>query len=153
MGVFRFQLDPLLELREREEREAQRALADVQAEANEIEREITDAQQAINQLKEDLRSVIGVGPVQVRQVGRQAAATLTKRARTQENAVRLAEVYRRVETARGLLAEAAQRRRAVELLKERRLEAFRRAEAKRESEELDDLAARAFRRLRDEDQG
>ncbi|MEM9083852.1 MAG: flagellar export protein FliJ [Planctomycetota bacterium] len=151
--MFRFKLDPLLELREREERDAQLALAAVQAEADEIEAEITGAQRAINQLKEDLRSVIGVGPVQVRQVGRQAAATLTKRARTQENALRLAEVYRRVEAARGLLVEAAQRRRAVELLKERRLEAFRRAEMKRENEELDDLAARAFRRRRDEDQG
>ncbi|MEM9560896.1 MAG: flagellar FliJ family protein, partial [Planctomycetota bacterium] len=59
--------------------------------------------------------------------------------RAQAAVVRLAGVYERLDRARLELLEAATARRAVELLRDRRLEAWKRDELRREQLVLDDL--------------
>ena len=58
----------------------------------------------------------------------------------------LGEVYKALESARAELAEAAAARRAIELLRERRYEAWRRKHARAEDAFIDELGARAARR-------
>jgi len=61
--------------------------------------------------------------------------------------VRLAELLRELEKSRAELAEARKRRRAVELLKDKAFEEWRRAMAKREATELDELTTMRAARI------
>jgi flagellar export protein FliJ len=79
----------------------------------------------------------------------QGVALADGRARAQQIALRLAGVLKRLEAARAELAAKAAERRAIELLKERQLEAFRRDELAKESRVLDDLASSAATRETD----
>lgn len=147
MPRFRFDLEALLRLRKREERDHQLVVADLQRNRVTIELAIESIQRAITEAKNDLRDRLTGAVADARTLRFQAASTLTLQSKAQEQAIRLAGVYKRIETARAALAHAAARRRAVELLKEQRYEAWLRDERRRETAEIDDItgsrAARA----------
>jgi flagellar export protein FliJ len=65
-----------------------------------------------------------------------------------QKVLELAGLARIIAEARGRLIEAAQRRRAIELLRERRLEEWRQAADKRENDLLDELGSIAAGRRR-----
>ena len=70
-----------------------------------------------------------------------AHSALSVMREAQAAAIELAGLARRLDRARGELIDARARRRAVELLRERRLEEWRLGEERREVALLDDLAS------------
>ena len=139
MGKFVFELEALLRMRAREEREAQGELAELNARAAVIRDEITGAQRTVVSFKEDWRVAAGAGRVDLGAVGRQATAVLGQQVKAQAAAVRLAQMGPALEAARARVVAASQRRRAVELLKERRLRTWKDRESRRLVAELDDV--------------
>ncbi|MEL6741722.1 MAG: flagellar FliJ family protein [Planctomycetota bacterium] len=140
MARFRFELQSVLEQREREERARQRVVAELERERVSIEGEIRSCRELAMSESSDLRARLVPGEaVDLDAVRVQASASLGVLARAQAAVVRLAGVYERLDRARLELLEAATARRAVELLRDRRLEAWKRDELRREQLVLDDL--------------
>ncbi len=143
MPRFVFKLEPVLNLREREEREHQRAVAVLERERMRLEAFIRECQRASRAERAVLRDALAEGGrVDLWPVRMQAAAAGELTARAARAAVELAGLTRRIEQARTLLIEATKRRRAMELLKERRLEEWRRTEAKAEFLLVDEIGTR-----------
>ncbi len=143
MPRFAFKLEPVLQQRTREERERQKALADLQRQRASLEDEIRGCQRAIDQEKADLRDLLGAGSggaVDLRGARMQAGASLHHMARAQRAVLRLAGLHRRIELARAELLEATKRRKAVENLRERRFDEWKREQDATEARELDDLS-------------
>ncbi len=143
MPKFTFKLQPLLDQRTHAERQKQLAVAAVERQRAQLESSVTGRQAEIRSHKDDLRTLLtssGTAPVDFRTVRLQANASLHAQLHTHRLALQLAGLYHRLDAARKELREAATRRRAVELLKERRYEAWKRDENRRESNELDEIA-------------
>jgi flagellar export protein FliJ len=147
MAKFVFRLQALLEQRSHEERQKQLAVAAVERERAALEAEIAGHQRVIGGFREDIRAMLASGGVDVREVRLQAAASLHAQAATQRKAIRLAGVYQRLESARGELRAAATRRRAVELLKEKRFEHWKDEIKRKEDIELDEIGTLRAARL------
>lgn len=153
MARFRFDLQRLLDHRERVERDKQLAVAALERERIALEDRIRDHQRAITATKTDLRAALAgerlgdadgggaSGRMDPRSVRMQAGASLHLIVKTQQLALALAGLHKKINTARLELLEAATQRKAVELLRQRRYDRWRREEARRETAELDDLAA------------
>ncbi|QQS09797.1 MAG: flagellar FliJ family protein [Phycisphaerales bacterium] len=150
MPKFRFQLEPVLRQRLAVERQKQVALAGVERERLAIEARIQEGHERFAREREELRSILGPrdatissgdpNPVSLRAASWQASASLAVLAETQRLTVALEKVNARLAAARRDLADAMTRRKAVELLKERRLEEFRAAQSRAENASLDELA-------------
>lgn len=138
MPRFRFNLEPLLEHRKRIERDKQRALATVERRRMEIENHIRAMQQRIADNKAEIGRGL-TGRVDTAAIRSQAAMSMQLDAQTRRLALVLAEVYRRLEQARADLLEARTRAKAIERLRDRRYEEWKRRLSKREAAELDDL--------------
>jgi len=145
MPKFVFKLDPLLEHRRRIERDHQVHVAAVESERAELEGRLRKMAADADASRVALRSSLGAAGstmphrVDTHATRWQAAAAMSSDAKARTIAVQLAGVLKRLEDARGLLTEAAKERRAVERLRERRLDAFNRRIAEREARDLDDL--------------
>lgn len=142
MPAFRFNLQAVLDQRERTERDRRLVVAALERERIELESSIASSQRAISATKEDLREALGGsagGPINPRSVRLQAGASLHLQARTQRLALRLAGVYQRLEAARIELREASASRKAVELLRERRRDEWRTRLRRAENAELDEI--------------
>lgn len=148
MARFRFGLEGLLEQRRRAERDRQVEVARIEAERVGLEDRLRRIQASLSSGKDAVRGALG-GAVDVPTLRAHSSATLFSEMEAQRVVLELGTVLKRLETARSALGEAAKERRAVELLKERRHEAWLAEEARKERVELDELAtARAARRLR-----
>ena len=144
MAKFRFQLDPLLELRRRSEREQQVIVASIESERHAIEERIRACQDGIEQSRVDLRSRLGVdGQIQVnaREAAWQTHSMHRMRAEADGLVVKLSGVMQRLNREKETLVERARERRSLEKLRERREEVWRCDIARRERIELDDLAS------------
>lgn len=140
MAKFRFELEPLLTQRRREERERMKAVAEIERERVEIQEAAMRLALAQRDERDALRGELAVSAaVDLGRVRLQSNASLHGLRKTHELALRGAAVLKRLETARRALVEATTRRRAVELLRERRYEAWLAAERAREARELDEL--------------
>ncbi len=143
MPRFIFKLKPVLEQRTRQERERQKAVATLQRQRVALEEEIRGCQRAIDQEKADLRMLLGAGgggAVDLRGARLQASTSLHHMARAQRAVLKLAGVHKQIAHARTDLLEATKRRKAVENLKERRFEQWKRDQDAIEARELDDLS-------------
>ncbi len=139
MARFRFQLQPVLDARVRAEDECRREVAVLEAERRRLEDRLRAGQASITGAREDVREAL-TGSVRPEALRAQANASLACMRDAQRLVLELAGVHRRLETARSALADAATRRRAIELVKERRFEAWRREQDRREQAALDELA-------------
>lgn len=147
MPRFIFPLQALLDQREGIERTRQLAVAAIERERLELESRIAACQQQIRSHKYDLRSLLmgatGAGTqsgVDTRTVRLQASASLHAQAGAQRLALQLAGVYRRLQSAQLELRNATTARKAVEVLKQRRFDAWKREQSRRENAALDELA-------------
>lgn len=145
MARFVFKLDPLLEARRRAERSAQRRVAEIERERLALEDRIRRMQQAIASGKQAMKGRL-TGVLHMENLRGHAGSTLRLMRDAQRFVLELAGVHKRLEKARGELREAMRRRRAIELLRERRHEEWRRALDKAESAALDELAVVAAAR-------
>lgn len=139
MARFRFQLQPVLDARLRAEDDRRRAVADLEMERRRLEDGLRRRQAAITGARDDVRAAL-VGTVRPEDLRAQANASLAGMRDAQRTVLELAGLHRRLETARAALAEAARERRAIELVKERRYDAWRRDLERREQAALDEIA-------------
>lgn len=139
MAKFRFKLQPVLDLREREERGHQRIVAEIERSRVEIEARIRAYHAQIEDERQVLREQL-VGGADLPGARLQANATVFLTHRADAAVLELAGVYRRLEAARRDLAHATARRRAIELLREKQHDAWRRGRNKQEQGELDEIA-------------
>ena len=156
MPRFRFQLEPVLEQRRRAEERCQLAVAALERQRLDIERALRGLEQGIRQERAELRRHLGApgaagdGAVALRDARLQAAAAFHLDTRARQEVLRLAGLHKRLDASRAELLRAATARKAVELLRERRLEAWNREQSRLESARVDELAV--MRSARTEDQ-
>ncbi len=146
MPPFRFKLQPVLDQRQREERDAQSELARLQLERARIENAIRTHQRNIEREQRELVEALGSGGggVDLRSAKLQSSAAMRNRFDAQRRVLELRGLMDRIERARRALAHAATRRKAVEMLRDQQREAHRSAESAREARDLDDLSVMRF---------
>ena len=146
MAQFRFRLQTVLEQRERDERDQQMVVAAIERDRLALESRIRNCQLQIDQERRTLSKALGPGQsVDLSQVRMQAGAALNYHFDAQRTVLELAGVFQKLKEARALLAKAAARKKAVELLREQHLEAFNKEQSRRENNELDDMTVMRFR--------
>jgi flagellar FliJ protein len=148
MAVFKFRMQRLLEQREREEGFAQRDVAELQRECIAIENAIRNRQLMIDDAKEGIRAALSGGSVDPRAARMQAGESIHHVMHAQRLALLLAGVHTRLEQARRALQECMKRRKAVELLRDRDFERWKRELDRREAAELDDIGTSGWIRRR-----
>lgn len=147
MARFTFELESLLEQRRREERDCMRRVAEVERDRVEIERQAASLAEATRDERDALRRELGDrANVDLARVRMQSNASLHGVRKRHELALRGAAVLKRLDAERRRLIEATTRRRAVELLRERRYEAWVAAERLKEARETDELVTARFGR-------
>ncbi len=140
MAKFRFSLQALLTLRRREEEVLERQLSALLAEKQRLEEELRSRQRELTAGKAELRAVL-VGPLDAPALRHHAASAMAVDRLARRTVLALAGQAERIAAARALVVEAARRRRAVELLREKRLEEWHRVLDKKETALLDELGA------------
>jgi flagellar export protein FliJ len=149
---FIFQLEAVLKQRLAIEREKQLAVAALERERTGLEDLIRSYQRDLTQERQELRDQLaaereGGTLLDLRGVRFQAGAALRMVTLAQRAVLRLAGTHKKLDAARLELLEATTRRKAVETLKERRLEEWRQEQKRREGAAADELnvmfAARA----------
>jgi len=152
---FRFNLQPVLDLRQRIEDDRTLMVAKLESERSALERQLREYQGALSAQKGDLRASMtgAIGPgggaiVDPARLRVQSHASLTMQVRAQRVVLQLAGLHRRLETARAALALAARDRRAVEVLRDRRFARWKAEEDRREAAAVDEIGTgRAARRM------
>ncbi len=147
MPRFRFKLQPVLDQREREERDKQLIVAELERERLALESRIRMCQQMMEDERATLSQALMSGQrVDLQTVKMQAGASLKHHFEAQRTVLELAGVFRKIQFAREELAQAAARRKAVELLRDQHLEAFKQAIERKESHDLDEMSVMRFGR-------
>jgi flagellar FliJ protein len=162
MPKFVFTLAAVLSQRSAVEKMKQARVAELERERAGIETALAEAQEGISRAKLDLRDLLSGGragtqaqevsqsernitsATDLRGAGMQARATMGLDLRARRQAITLAGVYARLARAKEELTRACVDRRAVELLRERQLEAWKREQAVKESAFMDEVATRAY---------
>ena len=139
MARFVFELETLLRVRIREEQEKQGTVAVLERERHALESRIRQYHAQMSHERREIAHQMHAQRVDMRQVSRQAGAASALHMQAQREALSLAGVLKRLEVARSELLEASKRRKAVEMLKDRRYEAWRAEHDRRENLELDEL--------------
>lgn len=145
MARFRFKLDPLLRARQHAERQRQRAVAELERRRLALEEALRRKQEFIVAGKQALRDRL-VGELAMPSLRAHASSTIQVMREAQRTVIELAGVHKRLDAARAQLIEAARDRRALELLRERRLAQWKAAISKAEDAALDELAVHAAAR-------
>lgn len=138
MARFRFRLESVLTHRRAVERDRQRAVAALERRRAELEAEIMRRRHAAVGEQTLARASL-VGVLDVRALRLQGAAALRHEAEARRAAIELAGVLQRLEAARADLLHASRRRKAVEMLRERRWEQWRLDQSRAEAAALDEL--------------
>ena len=135
-----FRLDPLLRLRKSEEDRLQRELGTIQTHLSNQERELGGMQDAEHRNQEELAARQGepLAPDTFILYDRYLQAL---RGHQDRQRLIISEVQSKAESRRGALILAMQKRRSLEILKERELLRQRRERLKRETAILDEVAA------------
>jgi len=145
MAKFIFELKVLLAQRRREEQERMKAVAEIERERVEIEQSALRLAAEMRAEREVLRQELeGKTGVDLGSVRQQANASLHGIRKTHELALQGAATVTKLEGVRRELLEATTRRRAVELLRDRRFEAWLAAERAKEAREIDELVTARF---------
>lgn len=145
MARFRFRLQPVLDQREREEHDHMRAVAELERRRIDAENRIRACQGRIVLGRAEIAAALSGGPVDLGAARMQAGATLRDDQEARRGVLELAGVMKALQQARTGLIQAAARRRAMELLRDRDLERFRADLNRRETLELDDVVVMRHR--------
>lgn len=145
MPRFTFKLRPLLNARIAAERQKQRELAGLQRERFVIEQRLRSQQERIDQDRSVQRNAL-VGRIDTHALRSHASSTMRLLRDAQRMAIELAQLHQRINQSRAELAEASMRRRAIELLHDRRLAEWKKRMEKHEEVALDDLIAAKAKR-------
>lgn len=141
MARFVFKLQPVLDQRERAERDQMLVVAELERERLALESRIRTCQQMMSDERRALAEALGVGQrVDVRGVKLQAGASLKHSFDAQRSVLELASVHRKLQAERAELARLSAQKKAVELLRDQQRAAFEREQARRETLELDEMS-------------
>lgn len=154
--MFRFKLQPVLDMREREERACMQEVARIERERRELVETIGALDNADRAERARLAEMLGGGGagVDIGSVRLQAGASLHNRLSARDASVRLEGVEARLGEARRALAQAAARRKGVEALRDRYRGRYERSRKRREDAMLDDISgARVARALTEPEEG
>jgi flagellar export protein FliJ len=147
MPRFVFRLQPVLDQREREERDKMLVVAELERARLALESRIRACQDSMSDERRTLAVVLGVGQrVDVRAVKLQAGASLKHNFDAQRAVLELAGVHKQLEAARAELARASAKKKAVELLRDQQRNAFERELDRRETQELDEMSVMRYHR-------
>lgn len=136
--MFRFRLEPVLTMRKREERDAQIEVARLERERQRVRSGIEHAHAASRASDDELVGILGRGGVDLRSARLQANTSMRLRFDARRALGELDRLGEELSRARAALAQAAARRKGVELLKEKHRAAYEQAIKQRETRELDD---------------
>ncbi len=146
MAKFVFRLEPLLTARRHAEQDARRVVAVLERERIGLEDDLRRYQQQIKADKQLMRGTM-TGSLDMRSLRQSAGVTLHVIRKAQQLVLQLAGVSQRMESARAELLKTMTRRRAIELLREKRFDQWKIVQSKAEIAALDELAVgRAARR-------
>ncbi len=145
MPRFKFKYQTLLEHRRALEEQRQRELAQQLRGRMILENQLRQMQDTIRESKHQLGRGL-VGKVDLDAIGRFAGFSGHTTLRAHQLVLRIAEFEKRVNVARAALQDAMRQRKALELLHEKHLEAWKHAETRRESLELDEIAMQQYTR-------
>lgn len=127
------------------ERQKQLALGELERVRLGLEERLRGYQDSITAEKQDLRAALSPGgSIDAGGVRMQANMSLHFVSKAQQTVYHLAVVHRKLDLARKELLEATTRRKAVEKLKERRYEAWREAEVRKEAAMIDEISIMGF---------
>ena len=147
MAKFRFELQAVLNARLRAEELQQRRVAELEASRRKLEDGLRARQARIGESRAQLRGRL-MGAIDPSMLRGQANASLAGMRDAQRVVLELAGIHRRLQSVMAELRAASRDRRAVEILKERRFEDWRREQDRREQADLDEIATiRGSRRL------
>jgi flagellar FliJ protein len=161
---FRFNLQPVLDQRERIEEAKRLIVAELERERIRIEDRLRGYQRAIVAAKQDLSRQLGAQQariaapdaaerISVESVRMQAGASLRLVAQAQQTVLELAGLHKRLDAARLDLLDAATQKKAVELLREKRHEEWKQEQRRKENAELDEMTVMRHVRRDDETAG
>lgn len=145
MAKFVFKLEPVLRQRRMAEDRAQRDLARLLRERMIFEHQIRNLQQSITADKQTMAAAL-TGHVNVAQVRGYGAAAHRAVVRVQQIAMKMLELSRRIEVARGTLIGATRDRQAVERLRDKQYQRWQVEEKRRETAQLDEFAIQQYAR-------
>lgn len=144
MARFRFELETVLEVRRSVERDKQLAVAALERQRLDIEARIREYQRQIDGERVDLQAHLrseaaGGAGVDLDVVRLQANASLHLVGKAHQEVLRLAGLHRKIDAARLDLLKATTERKAVEVLRQRRLDAWNAEQRRREALALDEI--------------
>lgn len=145
MAKFVFRFEALLKHRQHIEDQRQRELAQQMRGRMILQDQLRTMQDTIRSNKRELGSAL-VGRVDVESIAQFARFTGHTTIRAQQIVRRLAEFEKHIEAARQNLLAATRQRKALELLRDRQLEEWRREQTRREALELDEIANQRYAR-------
>ncbi|MEM1109906.1 MAG: flagellar export protein FliJ [Planctomycetota bacterium] len=151
MPNFTFRYETLLQHRRNLEDQAQRQLAERVRTQMILTDQLRGMQNQITTSKRDLGDAL-VGKIDLARVGEFTRFTADSTLRGRELVKRLAELETQVDDARRALLDATQQRKALDLLRERDLEAWKKEQDRKETAELDELSSQAYTRRLFEEQ-
>lgn len=149
MARFVFELEAVLELREREEDAARREVAAIERERVDLEGRLRAVREGIERERDEVRRGLAAGGVAIEDVRRQSTAAFALDARARDLVLQIAGTHARLSRARETLKAASARRKGVELLRDRRYEQWRRDLARAEASEQDELTVMRAGRTED----
>jgi flagellar FliJ protein len=135
---FEFTLQAVLDHRERIESEKQRRVAELERQRVRLEEVIRECHRGIVREQEAARSLAREGDIAG--MCRQTGAITRLHTEAQRGVIELAGTHRRLDGARAELLEATVARKSVELLRDRRYEAWKREQDRKEQAAIDELA-------------
>lgn len=145
MARFVFRFETLLDQRRRLEDERQRDLAKLLRQRMIFEDELGRIQQTITQSKHEMAGAL-VGKVDLSAVASFARFSGQAAQRAREIVIRLAALQNQVNAARQKLLEATRARRALELLRDRHLQQWKKHQQRREARQIDELNSQRYAR-------
>jgi len=147
MAKFVFQFEALLKARRNTEEQRQRELGEIMRKRTDMLAELSMIQRTIRQSKGELSDAL-IGRVDMTRVGQFARYSASSSSRAMVVVSKLAQVERDVESARQRLLQSVKERKAIELLKKRRLEEFKQQAERVEADALDEMAVQRHARAR-----
>lgn len=147
MAKFQFKLEGVLKARAHEEDRCLCEVAKLEQARQDLEDSLRRRQQRIGESRRSVRDRL-VGSIQSASVRMQANASLSLMRDAQRTVLELAGLHRQLEEARRLLTDASVKRRAIELLRERRYQEWKRDLVRREQSSQDELAIFRAARIR-----
>ncbi|MEM8739787.1 MAG: flagellar export protein FliJ [Planctomycetota bacterium] len=145
MPTFTFRYETLLQHRRNLEDQAQRVLAERVRTQMILTDQLRAMQNTITDSKRDLGSAL-VGRLDLSRVGEFTRFTADATVRGRQLVARLAELEPQIAAARAALLDATRQRQALELLRERDHDRWRREQDRRETAALDEASAQAYTR-------